>query len=63
MKDTMGYSFFLCGKCDKVHKKVWSSVTNLGKKLDAIDERLKKLEKRMENYEKNNTETTKKVEK
>ena len=41
MKETMGYSFFLCGKCDKVHKKVWSTVTNLGKKIDAMDERLK----------------------
>lgn len=63
MKDTMGYSFFLCGKCDKVHMKVWSTVTNLGKKVDAMDERLKKVEKLLEDYEKKNTETAKKVEK
>ena len=63
MKETMGYSFFLCGKCDKVHKKVWSTVTNLGKKIDAMDERLKKLEKRLDDYESRNTETAMKVDK
>ena len=30
MKETMGYSFFLCGKCEKVHKKTWQAVNNLG---------------------------------
>lgn len=62
-KDTMGHSFFLCGKCDKVHKRVWSTVTNLGKKIDAMDERLKKLEKRMEDYQSRYSETAKKVKK
>ena len=63
MKETMGYSFFLCGKCDKVHKKVWQSVNILGKRVDAVEKRLDKVEKLLEEHEKKNTETSKKVEK
>ena len=63
MKETMGYSFFLCGKCDKVHKKVWQSVNVLGKRVDAIEKRLEKVEKLLEEQEKKNIETSKKVEK
>ena len=63
MKETMGYSFFLCGKCEKVHKRVWQSVNVLGKRVDAVEKRLDKVEKLLEEHEKKNTETSEKVEK
>ena len=61
MKDSMGYTFFLCAKCEKVHKKTWQSVNLLTKRMNAVEERLDKVEKQLKaNVEKQN-ETTLKV--
>ena len=62
MKETMGYSFFLCGKCEKVHKKVWQAVNNLGKRVDSVETRLEKVEKLLEKYGEEQEETNRKVE-
>ena len=63
MKDSMGYSFFLCGKCEKVHKKTWQAVNNMGKRLDSFETRLGKVENLMKDYEEKQKETNTKVEK
>ena len=45
MKDSMGYSFFLCNKCEKVHKKTWQTVNLLSKRVESIEKRMDELEK------------------
>ena len=62
MKESMGYSFFLCGKCEKVHKKTWQAVTTMGKRLDSFETRLEKVESRLKEYEEKHEATSKKVE-
>ena len=62
MKETMGYLFFLCGKCEKVHKKVWQAVNNLGKRVDSVESRLEEVEKKLKQYEEEQKECSKKVE-
>ena len=42
---TMGYIFFLCGKCEKVHKKVWKAVNYLEKRADSVESRQEEVEK------------------
>ena len=37
MKESMGYSFFLCSKCEKVHKKTWQAVTQMNKRMDTFE--------------------------
>ena len=45
MKESLGYSFFLCAKCEKVNKKTWQSVNQLSQRIDKIENRLSDLEK------------------
>ena len=44
MKESLGYSFFICPKCDKVHKKTWQSINKFGDRLDAVEKRLSAIE-------------------
>ena len=61
MKETMGYSFFLCGKCEKVHKKVWQAVTKLGHRVDTVEKRLDEIEAKLKKQEEEQKEYKKKV--
>ena len=54
--------FFVCLKCEKVHKRMWAAVTNLGKRVDAFEPRLDQVEKLLKEYGEKNVETSKKVE-
>ena len=61
MKESMGFVFFLCSKCEKVHKKTWQAVTQLGKRVDAIEKRLDDIEKLMKANTQKQEETITKV--
>ena len=62
MKESMGCVFFLCSKCETVHKKTWQAVTQLGKRVDSIEKRLDELEKQIKINADKQTETITKVE-
>ena len=57
MKESLGYSFFLCNKCEKVNKKTWQSVNLLSKRVETIEKRLDDIEEKL----KKSTESTENV--
>ena len=63
MKEVLGYTFFLCAKCEKVHKKMWQTVNKMGQRLDSVEKRLDEIEKAIKMNSEKHQETVKKVEK
>ena len=61
LSETMGYTFFLCGKCEKVHKKTWQSINVMSKKVDSMEQRLSDVEKQLKDFQKKQEETSSKV--
>ena len=61
MKESMGYAFFLCPKCEKVHKKMWQAVNQLGKRVDAVEKKLDDLEEQLKKRTENTGKAIKKV--
>ena len=57
----MGYTFFLCEKCEKVHKKTWQSVNVISKRVDTLEQRLSDVEKQLKEFQKKQDETSSKV--
>ena len=61
MKDSMGYSFFLCPKCEKVNKKVWQTVTCLTKRVDSMEKQIADLMDQLKSSNDNATQAMKTV--
>ena len=62
MKDSMGYSFFLCPKCEKVNKKVWQTVNSLSKRVDSLEKKIDDLSKQLQSSKDNADAAMKTVE-
>ena len=61
MKESMGYSFFLCPKCEKVNKKVWQTVNSLTKRMDSVEKQIADLSKQLKSSSDNAAEAMKTV--
>ena len=61
MKESIGYAFFLCPKCEKVHKKTWQAVNQLGKRVDAVEKKLDDLEEQLKKITENTERAIKEV--
>ena len=57
----MGYSFFLCPKCEKVNKKVWQTVNSLTKRMDSVEKQIADLSKQLKSSSDNAAEAMKTV--
>ena len=61
MNDSLGYSFYLCAKCDKVHKKTWQAVNQMSKRMEKIEDRLTKIENSLKENEESHKQIATKV--
>ena len=61
MKDSMGYSFFLCPKCEKVNKKVWQTVTCLTKRVESLEKQIVDLKDQLKSSNDNASQAMKTV--
>ena len=61
MKESLGYSFYLCPKCEKVHKKTWQAISKINVRLDNVESRLESIEKLLKGHQAKQEAVAKKV--
>ena len=61
MKDSMGYSFFLCPKCEKVNKKVLQTLTCLTKRVESLEKEIVDLKDQLKSSNDNASQAMKTV--